>query len=66
MASSGGANAYDNKIHVSEIYGNSTRDSMNFRFVDMFLSCLDADDGLVPSDNPTTSTYFGSILCSYF
>jgi len=44
VASSGGANAYDNKIHVSEIYGNN------------------ADDGLVPSDNPTTSTYFGSIL----
>jgi hypothetical protein len=36
--------AYDNKIHVSEIYGNTT------------------DVELAPSDNPTTSTYFGSIL----
>ncbi|CAF2387022.1 unnamed protein product [Rotaria sp. Silwood2] len=36
--------AYDNKIHVSEIYGNNN------------------DVELAPSDNPTTSTYFQSIL----
>jgi hypothetical protein len=36
--------AYDNKIHVSEIYGNNS------------------DVELAPSDNPTTSTYFRSIL----
>ncbi|CAF4282428.1 unnamed protein product, partial [Rotaria sp. Silwood2] len=36
--------SYDNKIHVSEIYGNHT------------------DVELAPSDNPTTSTYFASML----
>ncbi|CAF0817991.1 unnamed protein product [Rotaria sp. Silwood1] len=36
--------AYDNKIHVSEIYGNNN------------------EVELAPSDNPTTSTYFQSIL----
>ncbi|CAF3174970.1 unnamed protein product [Rotaria socialis] len=36
--------SYDNKIHVSEIYGNQT------------------EVELAPSDNPTTSTYFASML----
>ncbi|CAF3600561.1 unnamed protein product [Rotaria sp. Silwood1] len=36
--------SYDNKIHVSEIYGNHS------------------DVELAPSDNPTTSTYFASML----
>jgi hypothetical protein len=36
--------SYDNKIHVSEIYGNNS------------------DVELAPSDNPTTSTYFASML----
>ncbi|CAF1196189.1 unnamed protein product [Adineta steineri] len=36
--------SYDNKIHVSEIYGNQS------------------DVELAPSDNPTTSTYFASML----
>jgi hypothetical protein len=36
--------SYDNKIHVSEIYGNSS------------------DVELAPSDNPTTSTFFASML----
>ncbi|CAF1637992.1 unnamed protein product, partial [Adineta ricciae] len=43
----GGENSpgsYDNKIHVSEIYGNNS------------------DVELAPSDNPTTSTYFASML----
>jgi len=36
--------SYDNKIHVSEIYGNNS------------------DVELAPSDNPTTSTFFASML----
>ncbi|UJR09939.1 hypothetical protein I4U23_014161 [Adineta vaga] len=36
--------SYENKIHVSEIYGNNS------------------DVELAPSDNPTTSTYFASML----
>lgn len=38
------AKSYDNKTHVSEIYGNN------------------AEVELAPSDNPTTSTYFQTIL----
>ncbi|CAF4134646.1 unnamed protein product, partial [Rotaria sp. Silwood2] len=55
--------AYDNKIHVSEIYGNSIFIKRNKKKKNILLNYIsDNDVELAPSDNPTTSTYFQSIL----
>lgn len=52
--------SYENKIHVSEIYGNSRCISSCFSRSDRVI--LGADDKHVPSDNPTTNTIFSSML----